>query len=103
MQEPVSPVMREFLEWIAGRPRTYAEAMAAWRTTCPRHAVWEDASIDGLIELGGGRCIEQSLVMLTPQGRAILHGAPPSQLAADRPTGNGYPAHLGMNRGETAE
>ena len=77
MHEPVSPVMREFLEWIARRPRTYAEAMAAWRTTCPRHAVWEDASIDGLIELETGRCIEQSLVVLTPRGRAILHGAPP--------------------------
>ena len=77
MQEPVSPVMREFLEWIAGRPRTYAEAMAAWRTTCPRHAVWEDASIDGLIQLEAGCCLAQSPVVLTLRGRAVLHGAPP--------------------------
>ena len=23
------------------------KAMEAWRTTCPRHSVWEDALIDG--------------------------------------------------------
>ena len=83
MQEPVSPLMREFLGWIACRPRTYAEAMAAWRTSCPRHTVWEDATIDGLIQLEGRHGIDQSLVMLTPRGRAILDGEPPSQLAAD--------------------
>ena len=29
---------REFLAYLAAAPRTYAEAMDAWRTTCPRWA-----------------------------------------------------------------
>ena len=32
MQQTVSPTTLEFLTWIAHRPRTYAEAMDAWRT-----------------------------------------------------------------------
>jgi hypothetical protein len=38
------------LEWISARPRTYAEVLEAWRTTCPRLSIWEDACLDGLIE-----------------------------------------------------
>jgi hypothetical protein len=72
MNEPVSPLTLEFLTWISSRPRTYAEAMEAWRTTCPRHPVWEDALIDGLIQLEG--TMNQSKVTLTPRGRAILDG-----------------------------
>src|SRR5262249_48679764 len=49
--EPVSPLMLEFLAWVASRPRTYDEARDAWRTTCPRHTVWEDALIEGLIQV----------------------------------------------------
>jgi hypothetical protein len=37
------------LEWVAARPRTYAEAIEAWRSNCPRLSVWDDAAIDGLI------------------------------------------------------
>ena len=40
-----------FLTWVATRRRTYAEAMEAWGTHCPRHAVWEDTLADGLIEV----------------------------------------------------
>lgn len=29
---------RQFLLWLAAQPRTYAEAMEAWRTSCPRFA-----------------------------------------------------------------
>ena len=51
MSEPVSLLMLEFLSWVASRPRTYDEAMDAWRSTCPRHTIWEDALIDGLIQV----------------------------------------------------
>jgi D-3-phosphoglycerate dehydrogenase len=34
----------DLLEWVAARPRTYAEVMDAWRTSCPRLPVWEDAN-----------------------------------------------------------
>lgn len=70
MTEPVSPLTLEFLSWIASRPRTYAEAMETWRTSCPRHPVWEDALKEGLIQLEDSK--RQSKVTLTPRGRALL-------------------------------
>ncbi len=72
MQEPVDQLMLEFLAWIASRPRTYLEAMEAWRTNCPRHPVWEDAFLDRLIQLEGGGPMDQSKVTLTPRGKALL-------------------------------
>jgi hypothetical protein len=63
--------MIEFLAWISRRRRTYAEAMEAWQSTCPRHTVWEDALTDGLIQVEG--TLQQSEVTLTPQGSAVLH------------------------------
>ena len=42
-------LLLQFLEWVANRPRTYDETMDAWRTSCPRISVWEDALIDGLV------------------------------------------------------
>jgi hypothetical protein len=58
----------ELLAWIAARPRTYAEAMEAWRSTCPRHSIWDDARIEGLVVANG------SGVALTARGRAMLEG-----------------------------
>ena len=92
MHEPISPLTREFLAWIADRPRTYPEAMEAWRTACPRHPVWEDALIDGLIHVENGGSIDRSEVALTPRGRALLDGAAPARInanpspAANRPS-----------------
>ena len=74
MPEPVSLLMIQFLEWVSSRRRTYAEAMDAWRTSCPRLSVWEDALIDGLIQVGGGGPSPRSEVTLTPRGRATLEG-----------------------------
>ena len=72
MPEPVSLSMREFLGWISSRPRTYGEAMEAWRSSCPRLTVWEDALAEGLIQVEGGGA--RSAVSLTPRGRAALDG-----------------------------
>lgn len=72
MAEPVSLLMLQFLDWVASRPRTYAEAMDAWRTSCPRLSVWEDALIDGLIQVVGCGATRQAEVRLTPQGRAVV-------------------------------
>src|SRR5207248_8806967 len=43
----VSPLTRDLLDWIASTPRTYRETMEAWRTSCPRLSIWEDAVGDG--------------------------------------------------------
>ena len=66
-------LMREFLTWVATRPRSYEEAMDAWRSTCPRHSVWEDALIDGLIAVESSRSHDLSQVSLTVKGRAVLN------------------------------
>lgn len=64
--------MLEFLAWIAGRRRTYDEVMEAWRSTCPRHTVWEDALADGLIQVESAGTLRQSEVILTPRGASLL-------------------------------
>ena len=74
MPEPVSLLLREFLTWVSSRRRTYDEAMEAWRSTCPRHTVWEDALLDGLIAVEDGAALHQSEVVLTPRGQAVLDG-----------------------------
>lgn len=67
----------ELLAWISTRPRTYAEAMEAWRSTCPRQSSWEDALVERLIEIVEcGDTIDQSQVALTERGRARLKGQP---------------------------
>ena len=71
-----SPLTLQLLAWIATRPRTYAETMEAWRTSCPRLSIWEDALGDDLIQIesGGGRTMSQTKVTLTPRGQALLDG-----------------------------
>jgi hypothetical protein len=39
----------DLVEWVARGPRPYAEVMDAWRTSCPRLAVWEEAVDRGLV------------------------------------------------------
>lgn len=75
--EPASLLALEFLHWVASRRRTYAEAMEAWRSTCPRHTVWEDALGDGLIQLERGGTLHQAEVTLTPRGRDLLKRSAP--------------------------
>ena len=64
----------ELLAWVAARPRTYAETMEAWRTSCPRMPVWEDATSAGLVEVVGsdGAGMGGAAVRLTALGRATL-------------------------------
>jgi hypothetical protein len=70
--ESASLIMLQFLSWVADRPRTYPQTMEAWRSTCPRLSVWEDAIIDGLVRIDNrnGRA-----VVLTARGREILRKA----------------------------
>jgi D-3-phosphoglycerate dehydrogenase len=74
---PPSALTLEFLNWVAERPRTYDETMAAWRTSCPRMPVWEDASSGGLVTLlpGGGES-NAARVSLTPLGRSARDRRP---------------------------
>lgn len=70
--EAVSLLMVEFLTWISCQSRTYADVMAAWRSSCPRQSVWEDALADDFVRLERGVALDQSRVTLTARGCAIL-------------------------------
>jgi hypothetical protein len=67
--------MRQFLAWLSSRPRTYAEAMETWKSSCPRYTVWEDALADGLIKVEKADPIRTALVTLTERGERILNEA----------------------------
>jgi hypothetical protein len=72
--ETLAAPMREFLVWVARCPRTYAEAMEAWASHCPRFTIWEDALAAGLVEIDDRRDLstDQAPVRLTRLGRANL-------------------------------
>ncbi|HET7030203.1 MAG TPA: hypothetical protein VFI34_06810 [Candidatus Limnocylindrales bacterium] len=50
MPPTVDDLILDLLEWIGPGERPYLETMEAWRTSCPRLPVWEDASDLGLIQ-----------------------------------------------------
>ena len=50
MTDPVEPLILDLLEWLGPGPRPYAEVLDAWRTSCPRLPVWEEANRRGFID-----------------------------------------------------
>ncbi len=66
-----SLIMIQFLEWVAARPRSREDVLDAWRSSCPRMPVWEDARADGLVRQFGGEQGEHR-VALTARGQAVL-------------------------------
>jgi hypothetical protein len=65
-----SVLTEQMLEWLDERPRTYAETLEAWKTSCPRLTIWEDALADGLVR------VERGYVVLTSLGRTRALGPP---------------------------
>ena len=56
MTDTVDNLILDLIEWVGRTERTYRETMDAWRTSCPRLPVWEDATERGLVvavSLGG--------------------------------------------------
>lgn len=45
----VTHLLLDLLAWIAERPRPYADVLDAWRTSCPRLPVWEEALDRGYV------------------------------------------------------
>lgn len=66
----VEVLILDLLEWLSRRDRSYEETMDAWRTSCPKLPVWEDANDRGLvrIENSAGR----SSVRVTSAGFELL-------------------------------
>ncbi len=78
MTEKPTLIMIQFLAWVADRPRNYAQAMEAWRSSCPRLSVWEDAIVEGLIRIDSNA---DRSVRLTPRGSAALARVQPKTSA----------------------
>lgn len=66
----VEPLILDLLDWVAKRERSYEEIMNAWRTSCPRLPVWEDANDRGLVRLQETK--GSSVVRITEAGLALL-------------------------------
>jgi len=62
----VEALIVDLLRWLAERDRSHEEVMNAWRTSCPRLPVWEDANDLGLV------LTEQGMVRITSSGSAFL-------------------------------
>ncbi len=47
--EATDALVLDLVEWIAREPRLYSEVIDAWRTSCPRLTIWEDAVDRGYV------------------------------------------------------
>jgi len=70
-EEAASALTLQFLDFIADG-RTYGETMEAWRSTCPRMPIWEDAVRLGLVRIENGGAMNSSRIVLTARGAAHL-------------------------------
>lgn len=68
----------DLLEWLANRNRSYEETMDAWRTSCPRLPVWEEAVDRGFVSVAKGQ--GESAVRVTSAGWVFLKESRPSVL-----------------------
>lgn len=67
----LDPLVLDLIEWVAREPRTYAEVLEVWRTSCPRLTVWEDAVDRGFVERHPAPG-SPSMVVVTAAGTAFL-------------------------------
>jgi hypothetical protein len=67
--------------------------MEAWRSNGPRQSVWEDALLDGLIQVENGATLNESKVILNLAGRGCAQFSPITTLSPvqtlRRPNGSG--------------
>jgi hypothetical protein len=71
MSDAPESLVFDLVEWVAREPRSYAEMLDAWRTSCPRLTVWEDATERGLVmrkPVAG----QGTIVVVSEAGRRFL-------------------------------
>ncbi|MCB1512473.1 MAG: hypothetical protein KDJ36_16360 [Hyphomicrobiaceae bacterium] len=81
MTDSLDPLIFDFLEWLERTPRTYADVLDVWRTSCPRLTVWEDASDRGLVHRRFDPDLGQ-LICVSEEGRQFLAAYKPDHRAA---------------------
>ncbi len=67
----VHSLVLDLLEWVGPGPRPYADVLEVWRTSCPRLAVWEEATSRGFVATRHARGTGL-VVVVTPAGAAHL-------------------------------
>jgi hypothetical protein len=65
----IEPLLLDLLEWVAKEPRSYADVMEAWRTSCPRLPVWEEATDRGFLQR---TTTDRAQIRVTEAGRRFL-------------------------------
>ena len=64
MADTVNDLVLDLLEWLGSGPRPYSEVLDAWRTSCPRLPIWEEANDRGFVarvnEPGRGQFVSVS-------------------------------------------
>jgi D-3-phosphoglycerate dehydrogenase len=75
--QDLEPLIRDLVQWVGPEPRPYAEVMDAWRTSCPRLTIWEDAVERGLVQRQRSSDGVE-LVAVTQKGRTLLSSTRPS-------------------------
>lgn len=64
-------LLLDLIAWVGETPKPYDDVMAAWRTSCPRLQVWEDAVDHGFVVRRNDGAYGQ-LVDVTAKGRDFL-------------------------------
>jgi hypothetical protein len=72
--EQLDPLVLDLVEWVAQRPRRYADVLEVWRTSCPRLTVWEEAVDRGYLARRPSET--GTMVVMTAAGEMFLraHG-----------------------------
>jgi hypothetical protein len=65
-------LVRDLVGWLCERPRSYEEVMEAWRTSCPRLTVWEDAVDAGFVSVSFAPSGQGRIVSVSDAGRRFL-------------------------------
>jgi hypothetical protein len=70
--DSVDTLILDLLEWMGSERRPYADVIEAWRTSCPRLPVWENANDRGFMARHHARG-HGALVSVSATGAEHLH------------------------------
>ena len=82
MSTTIDSLILDLLEWIGPKSRAYSEVIEAWRTSCPRLTIWEDANERGFVERHHQPGSE-AMVSVTASGKEFLRKNRPQPSASN--------------------
>ena len=86
MADTVDHLVLDLLEWLGTSPRPYSQVLDAWRTSCPRLPVWEEANDRGFLARGYSPGVGRT-VSVSDDGARHLHACRTGTGAPGSPTG----------------